>query len=294
MITSLNLGINGRLGNQLFQYAALKALALKNNYEVKIPAPESRAWHGQECLLDKFNIDCDYITDEEVSQLVYRYVEQDYMSYDPEFFNTPDESTLDGYFQSIKYFAGFEEQIKKELTPNKEDLDRGAALVDDLRKSKNAEVVSIHLRRGDNTDGSNPDKLLCNMYGSGPKLDPASTYGKYLEKAKEVFKGKKVVYLVFSGGARGEEGNHADLKWCLHNFHKKDFVIASPASPLQDFSRIMSCDHNILSHVSSFGWWAAYVNQNKNKIMVAPNNYHPDRPEYTHREGFFSKEFTLV
>ena len=132
------------------------------------------------------------------------------------------------------------------------------------------------------------------MYGSGPKLDPTSTYGKYLKKAKDVFKGKKVVYLVFSGGARGAEDNKADLRWCLDNFHKKDFIIAKAASPMQDFSRIMSCDHNIISHVSSFGWWAAYVNQNKNKIMVAPNNYHPDRPEYTHRDGFFSKEFTLV
>ena len=294
MITSLNLGINGRLGNQLFQYAALKALALKNNYEVKIPAPESRAWHGQECLLDNFNIDCEYLLDDEISNLLYRYNEQDYMNFDPEFFNTPDWSTLDGYFQSINYFSGFEDQIKKELTPKKEFLDRGKKYIDALRQTRDAEVVSIHLRRGDNTDGSNPDKLLCNMYGSGNKLDPASTFGKYLEKAEEVFKEKKVVYLVFSGGARGEEDNDADLRWCLDNFHRKNFVVASPASPIEDFCRIVSCDHHILSHVSSFGWWAAYVNQRENKIMVAPNNYHPDRPDYTHRDGFFSEEFTLV
>jgi len=34
MITFLELGKLGRLGNQLFQYSALKSLALRNGYNV--------------------------------------------------------------------------------------------------------------------------------------------------------------------------------------------------------------------------------------------------------------------
>jgi len=47
MITFLELGSFGRLGNQLFQYAALKSLGLENGYEAKIPNPSLKEWHGQ-------------------------------------------------------------------------------------------------------------------------------------------------------------------------------------------------------------------------------------------------------
>jgi hypothetical protein len=57
VITFFNLGQQGRLGNQLFQYAALKGLAIKKGYEVKIPDPTTREWHGQNCLLNEFNMD---------------------------------------------------------------------------------------------------------------------------------------------------------------------------------------------------------------------------------------------
>ena len=50
MITFLELGKHGRLGNQLFQYAALKGIALRNNYECKIPDPKQMMWHGQQSM----------------------------------------------------------------------------------------------------------------------------------------------------------------------------------------------------------------------------------------------------
>jgi hypothetical protein len=70
MITFHKLGELGRLGNQLFQYAALKGLALKNGYEVKIPNPQTMSWHGQTSLLDKFNIECEYATQYDIQYYV--------------------------------------------------------------------------------------------------------------------------------------------------------------------------------------------------------------------------------
>ena len=133
------------------------------------------------------------------------------------------------------------------------------------------------------------------MYGKTSKLDPSSFYGKYLNSAMNQFKGKKVKYLVFSGGTRFSEGdNNSDIEWCKENFKGKDFIFSKNNTTMDDFSLIMCCDHNIISHISSFGWWAAFLNKNPNKIVVAPNKYHPDMPQYTHRNGFYPKNWTLV
>ena len=56
MITFLELGRYGRLGNQLFQYAMLKSVSLARGYEIKVPNLDEQEWHGQKCLLNMFNI----------------------------------------------------------------------------------------------------------------------------------------------------------------------------------------------------------------------------------------------
>ena len=116
MVTFYTLGQMGRLGNQLFQYAALKSLALKNNFEVKIPNPQTRKWHGQTCLLDQFNLEVDYLTEEDIHTLEQSYQEPDWKTYDKNFFNIPDNTDITGFFQSLFYFEEFKDKIKKELT----------------------------------------------------------------------------------------------------------------------------------------------------------------------------------
>jgi hypothetical protein len=194
------------------------------------------------------------------------------------------------------YFKHCEEQIKKELTPKQHHLDNAKKAIQHIKeKYSNHEIVSIHLRRGDNTDGSNPSKELNEMYGKNNELDPNSFYGKYINAAFEQFENKKVKYLVFSGGARfAGNDNISDIEWCRQNLKGDNFVFSKGNTAINDFSLIMSCDHNIISHISSFGWWAAYLNQNQDKIVVAPEKYHPDMPEYTHREGFYPDNWRLV
>ncbi len=120
MITFADLGSYGRLGNQLFQYAALKSLALKNNYEVKIPNPSNKVWHGQGCLLGQLNLDCGHLEEEDLNRIKYVYEEPDYMKFDPNFHQLPDDINIRGFFQNVGYFQGFEDQIKRELYPNQE------------------------------------------------------------------------------------------------------------------------------------------------------------------------------
>jgi len=285
MITSLTLGENGRLGNQLFQYAALRSLGLKNNYKVKIPSPTQKTWHSQECLLDNFHIPVDHLTDADLDSLLYTYREPDYMRYDSEFFNLSDNLNIWGYFQSILYFKEFEDQIKYELSPTDALIEDATQYIGNLREDTKKKIVSIHLRRGDNTNQTNPSRLLNDMYCEG------GFYFSYLKEALKVFSNEEVTYLVFSGGSR-TNSNEEDLQWCKDNLGI-EALYSEESSTMQDFSRIMVCDYNILSHVSSFGWWAAYLNSEKKRV-VAPLHYHPDLPEYTHRDGFYPPNFILV
>jgi hypothetical protein len=285
MVTFHRLGENGRLGNQLFQYAALKGLATKNGYEMKIPDPQTMSWHGQTCLLDKFNIECDYLTQSDVNTLKNLYEEPSWKQYDSNFFSVPDNTTIDGYYQSIFYFEHIEEQIKKELTPKNEYLDNAMNYIDFLKEKHQCEIVSVHVRRGDNmTNGQT---------GLIQAFQPGGMYETYFKEAKKVFEEKNVKFLVFTGGQRFNEDNSVDIQWCKQFFGEDGFLFSEGQEQIDDYCRIMSCDHNILSHASSFGWWAAYVNPNPNKIVVAPEWYHPDEPTLK-REKFYPKEYKIV
>ncbi len=284
MVTFHKLGENGRLGNQLFQYAALKGLATKNGYSMKIPNPQTMSWHGQTCLLDRFNIECDYLNQADANTLQHLYEEPTWQKYDPNFFNLPDNTTIDGYYQSIFYFEHIQEQIKKELTPKNEYLDKAMNYIDFLKEKHQCEIVSVHVRRGDNmTNGQT---------GLIQAFEPGGMYETYFKEAKKVFEGKNVKFLVFTGGQRFNEDNSIDIAWCKGFFGEDGFIFSEGQEQIDDFARIMSCDHNILSHASSFGWWAAYVNQNPNKIVVAPEWYHPDHPDLK-REMFYPNNYIL-
>ena len=298
MITFYQLGMLGRLGNQLFQYAALRSLGLENNYETKIPNPRDRQWHGQQCLLDKFNIKSSYLEEMDVLKLKNSYSEPDYMKYDNNFYNTPDNTNITGFFQSTLYFKKHSQEIKQELQPNETFLQQAREHITYLKeKNPGCEIVSLHLRRGDNTDNTDPNQIeLNNSYGKQgtSSLTEDSFYYQYFSNAKKVFENKNVKFLVFTGGKRGADDNKADVEWCKQNFQGDEFLFSEGKSAMEDFSLIMSCDHNIISHVSSFGWWAAYLNNNDSKKVVAPLKYHPDRLDIDYRMGFYPEGWTLV
>lgn len=294
MITFPQLGQVGRLGNQLFQYAALKGLGLRKNYTVKIPRFDDLIWHGQECLLKNFNLDVDFLDSTDKIKSIYQ--EPDHMTLDKNFYFLPDNIGIHGFFQSIYYFEKNQEQIKNELIPKKEFIYNAKERIAKVKEQyKGYEIVSLHLRRGDNTDGSNPNSQLTYMYG-GNKLKGNSFYGVYLHKSKKIFEGKKVKFLLFTGGTRAYGNNNmSDSEWCRNNLIGEEFIQPEETTDtMLDYASIMCCDHNILSPVSSFGWWAAYTNQNKEAKVVAPKHYHPDIPTLTFRENFYPEKWIIT
>jgi len=270
MITFLELGRLGRLGNQLFQYAALKSLGLTKGYEVKIPDPALCEWHGQHCLLENFSLECDYVSEQDVNSIQYSYFEPDINRYE-DLSDLPDNTNLSGFFQSVKYFQTHEKQIKKEFKLKDQIELPAAETLAKIKKDKKCEIVSLHVRRGDVTDGTNEKPI--NYLGTNGSFESDSVFGRYFGVAKNLFANKKVKFLVFSGGSRTGDDDTSDIEWCRKNFVGDEFIFSDGKSALEDFALIKNCDHNITGHSTTFGWWAAYLNDNKNKIVCAPEYY---------------------
>ena len=291
MITFADLGSYGRLGNQLFQYAALKAVGLEKGLEVKIPDPSHSSWHGQDCLLNNFSLECDYLTQKDFESIKYLFVETDINRYDNRILDIPDFTNLVGFFQNTLYFMKHEEQIRKEFQLKQEISNECKEEILKLKKDHQCEIVSLHMRRGDHTDGTNPASV--NFYGANNTFDRNSLYGVYFEKAKSLFKNKKIKFLIFSGGARTEDSNGGDIEWCKQNFKGEVFLYSEGNSTIKDFGLIKECDHNITCHSTSFGWWAAFLNDNPNKIVAAPKYYFTDDQNLI-RQSFYPPSWTVL
>jgi hypothetical protein len=299
MITFKDLGLYGRLGNQMFQYASLRGIAEKNGFVCKIPDFSSFNWHGQNCLLNNFNIEADKLQPIDQFNILGRNInEKNHDQFDESFFNLPENVSIKGFFQFTKYFEHCEDLIKKEFTPKEQYLNPAQKIIDSYRKD-GYEIVSIHVRRGDMMQhmyadtGVHPDSV----FGVDNIFDNNTIFGNYLNKSMDFFSDRKVKYFVFAGGKRtGDDAD--DISYIKRVFKGDEFIISDSNDPMVDFTRIMSCDHNITCHQSTFGWWAAYLNSNKNKIVTSPEHYFflysKERSDQRISNGHFPKDWNIV
>lgn len=282
-ITFSKFGEHGRLGNQLWQYAFLKAYQLKTGYDVFLPPLNGKIWHGQECLMNYFNLTLPEKTYQPTLSWEL-YPELDPQEFNPNVYDRPHNVDFLGFFQNTKYFQGFEEEIKKEFSL-KPWLDKLATQeIERIRQHVgNKQIVSLHIRRGDVVEQTKD----MNFFDK-----PDGIWFIYWEMARNYFKEKNVCFLVFTGGSRQNE-YEADLKWCWDNVNAENVLIADTRNPILDFALITKCDHNIMSHASSFSYWSSYLNMNPEKIVIAPKYYFIDRRD-RFIEGFYPPEFTLI
>ena len=116
------------------------------------------------------------------------------------------------------------------------------------------DVCSIHVRRG--------DYLI--HEGCYNILDM-----KYYEKAMSLTGYKK--FLIFSD----------DINWCKSKFVGKEFEFSTEKDPVRDISRMKMCGAHIIAN-SSFSWWGAWLNDYKDKIVIAPSNWFGPKLSPTH------------
>lgn len=154
------------------------------------------------------------------------------------------EEPRDYTYQPIPYYPDMQLvgyfQTEKHFKEYKDEL-RALFLGELSPTLKN--TVSIHVRRGD--------------YLRHGTKHPVVTK-EYVLEAMYRFHGAR--FIMFSD----------DIQWCENEFKEyKDNITFISGEPIEDLSIMSRCEHNIISN-STFSWWAAWLNPNPDKIVVAP------------------------
>lgn len=244
----------GGLGNQLFQYACGRALALRRGTELRIwRAPDAPEKHTDQphrpFRLFDFSVQTQFASDADLSELHYTAYENPF-TFLPAVFSAPDNIALEGFWQSEKYFDDAKDNIRRELQfKDEQHMPRARARVDQLRKSEHAPVVAIHVRRG--------DYVLARTQGLFHNLSP-HWYHSCMSRFPA-----NVVFLIFSD----------DIAWCQANLQGPRMHYANDTDDLDDLALMRACDGYIMAN-SSFSWWGAWLSDNPNAPVIAPS------PEY--------------
>ncbi len=279
----------GGLGNQMFEYAAGLALARRRRTVLKL---DTTFYHEHDVddrhySLDCFNVNVQFATADEVwklngklsrkQELAKKVLEalgqrrladlltltgqahyQKQWTYYPEFWDLPDHTYLQGNFMSEKFFAPVSDLLRHHFTfryPATPAVEEMAARI------KSGPSVAVHFRRGDYVPGQKWDKM-------------GVLIGDYYNEAMASLRVRlpaDTTYFLFSDDIEAIEREytpavpHVFVKCCQHaNYYDK--------------IRLMQmCDHNIIAN-STFSWWAAWLNENPDKIVIAPKQWFANSP----------------
>lgn len=250
--------LKGGLGNQMFQYAMARSIALKNNkllvLDLSFYSNQKDVTTKRHFELNIFNLKCFIIKNriiKNILKLFHSEIIERAFSFNKNISKLGNSNYIFyGYWQTEKYFKKYRRIILKDFSFPKKISEKNKKLIN---KIKNNQTVSLHVRRGDYVN----DKKTNEFHGTCSK--------KYYEDAIKLInkKIKNPLFIIFSD----------DLKWCKNNLSvPKNTIFVDHNKGNQSFEdmRLMSlCKHNIIAN-SSFSWWGAWLNQNKNKIVIAP------------------------
>ena len=259
MLAFNNIGSLGRLGNQMFEYAALRGIAARHSYEFCIP-PEERKGIENYSLHNCFQLSPD--RSEGFFDNI-NYVQEPHFHFSEELFETcPDNVSLHGFFQSWRYFANVTEEIRKDFTFHKTISDPCVEMMQEL---EGEEPIMLHVRRGDpNLTDPRGFKWSYTQCGSMHPVQPI----EYYEEALSKFPPNQPV-IVFSDS----------VDWVKEQefFSGDRFMISEPEdkyadgsfTPYADLCLMSLCSHAIIAN-SSMSWWGAWLQTNPDKIVIAP------------------------
>ena len=277
--------ITDSLGNQMFQYAAGLAIAMKHGVSLRLDtsgfAKDKR--HNVFEIKRVFNCTAEIAGEADMrsvlgwqsslpvrrilsrrSMAVFRrekIVFEPHFHYWPEINHAPRECFLVGYWQSEKYFRTYASEVSADFTFKPLLTNVNVELSEQIA---HVNAVSLHVRRGDYA--TNPR----NMRKHG--VCPSNYYKEAIRYIAE--RVEAPYYFVFSD----------DMDWVRANLNINSpccYVVHNRCSESYNDMRLMSlCRHHIIAN-SSFSWWGAWLNPSTTKIVVAPKRWFNDYPANT-------------
>lgn len=262
--------IYGGMANQLFQYAAGYALSLHHAVPLKLDIryfEEKNQDTKREFALDKFNIDFEIASESEIDAVFkFRFIDYAWNKllpigkkrfygeknpgFNESFFELGDHVYLRGYFQSEQFFIDCKLSILEQFEMKNDHL---LPIVNELASS---ESVAIHVRLGDYL---NPilSGIMEPFHLEYYKLAIQQIKSKYSNPKCYVFSDQ--IHL-----AKELLKLDTDLIFFDSNISK---------NAMDDFLLMQSCKHQIITN-STFSWWAAYLNNNPHKTVIAPQKWY--------------------
>ncbi len=259
--------LSGGLGNQMFQYA-LYLYYQSRGISVKIDdITEYVHEKKRKPQLDIFPLHYEKASLEEICHWTDGYLDfparirrkltgrrtrlyEDKQRFDPQVLKLED-AYLYGWWQSEKYFQSVEGQVREafrfptdHLTGKNEDY---------LKAILSRESVGVHIRRGDYLEADE-------LYGGICTLE---YYQRAMEEMKKQVPGCH--FFLFTN----------DAAWVGQNFGDKEVTVVEgndEAHGYMDMFLMSRCRHNIIAN-SSFSWWAAWLNENPDKKIIAPSRW---------------------
>jgi hypothetical protein len=259
--------LHGRLGNQMFQYAAARGLAALRTTGVALD-DRTAAHKSEGTLLRVFDLPLETpprLPPAKHERLL-AYAWWRWFGANPSFqreigqgYNTafakfPDNSYLHGYWQSERYFAHIADDIRAAFTFKTPPSAANQAMADQISATPS---ISLHVRRG--------DYLNTTAHG----VCDQAYYTAALARLLPMIKTDPTVY-IFSD----------DPDWSRNNLklgHKTVVVdLNGPTADFEDMRLMSLCQHHIIAN-SSFSWWAAWLNNTPTKQVVAPARWYADK-----------------
>ncbi|TAK48938.1 MAG: alpha-1,2-fucosyltransferase [Xanthobacteraceae bacterium] len=261
----------GGLGNQMFQYAAARALGLRTGGAVYIDRRDFASYAVHAYALDVFTLDARDAAPEHLPAAGFgarlgrllrgrrspRHVRERGLRFDPQICALGGAVYLDGYWQCERYFADRAAEIRRDFAFRQAPSPANAAFLDRIAGETS---VSLHIRRGDYV--SNPQALA--VHGTCPP--------DYYVRAVELLMrraGCDLTAFVFSD----------DHDWVADHLRLPVPMVQvagnDAAHAYEDLRLMAACRHHVIAN-SSFSWWGAWLDPRPDAMVVAPARWFAD------------------
>jgi hypothetical protein len=249
-ITMTELCITENLGSQMNNFAALYCIARQSGHKIiffKELTTQGKSLqlhkHFKKIPIEIKSID--HLTEYEKTYHILPIDSS--IIVDSRIFNLKIEANYNftGLFNSYKNWYQNREEIYDIYSFEQSTINAANLLINKAREI-NKSIVSVHVRRTD----------YLNDFHDNATID-------YYKAAFKLFDNTSVNYLVFSD----------DIPWCQKEFSNMENVFYSDgATAIIDMAAMSLCDHNIIAN-SSFSFWGALLNKNKERKVICPAIY---------------------